>query len=113
MVFSHKVFEDTIIFPVTGSLDIYTSIDFRNYLETNVNQSHKKIIVDMLNLNYIDSSGIGMLIKVLNNFKSANYSFILTRLKPSMEKVFKVAGLSSYFEFLPEKDFVEKYSPTN
>ncbi|MDX1957465.1 MAG: STAS domain-containing protein [Leptospiraceae bacterium] len=113
MAFSHRVQTDTIIFQVSGSLDIYTSIDFRNHIESTVNDSFKTIVIDMQTLNYIDSSGIGMLIKVMNTYKASNYEFILTRLKPAMEKVFKVAGLSSYFDFMGEKDFAEKYSPSN
>jgi anti-sigma B factor antagonist len=109
MAFSHRKSGNTHIFELTGSLDIYTSVDFKNLVSSSVIPESKDIIIDLEKLNYIDSSGIGMLIKMMNTLKSQNHNFFLTRMKPSMEKVFKVAGLTTYFEFIAEKEFAEKY----
>lgn len=101
---------DTIVIEISGSLDIYTAPDFKTFLQSNVNKENKTIIVNMEKLNYIDSSGIGMLIKSLNFIKEWNGQLQLANLKDSLFKIFKVAGLTAYFQFLSEKEFKEKYS---
>ncbi|EPG73069.1 STAS domain protein [Leptospira fainei serovar Hurstbridge str. BUT 6] len=60
-------------------------------------------------MNYIDSSGIGMLIKQLNYVQELNGKFFIANMKPAIEKVFKVAGLTSYFQTLSELEFTAKY----
>ncbi|HMV42135.1 MAG TPA: STAS domain-containing protein [Leptospiraceae bacterium] len=101
---------DATILELTGSLDIYTATDFKTYLQANVNTKGAKVVVDMEKLSYIDSSGIGMLIKSLNYMKELNGNLQLANLKESLQKIFKVAGLTAYFQFLNEKEFKEKYS---
>ncbi len=101
---------DAVIIDVSGSLDIYTATDFKTFLQSNINAQTSKIIVNMEKLNYIDSSGIGMLIKSLNYVKEWNGQLQLANLRDSLQKIFKVAGLTAYFQFITEKEFKEKYS---
>jgi anti-sigma B factor antagonist len=101
---------DTIVIDISGSLDIYTATDFKTFLHNNVNSENPKVILNMEKLNYIDSSGIGMLIKSLNYMKEWNGQLQLANLRESLQKIFKVAGLTAYFQFITEKEFKEKYS---
>jgi anti-sigma B factor antagonist len=100
---------DTIVLELSGSLDIYTATDFKTYLQANVTAQQSKVVVNMEKLSYIDSSGIGMLIKSLNYIKELNGQLQLANLKESLQKIFKVAGLTAYFQFISEKEFKEKY----
>lgn len=98
------------IIDLAGSLDIYTSIDLKNFFEQNVTENNKDVIINMEKLNYIDSSGIGMLIKQLNYVQELNGTLLIANMKPAIEKVFKVAGLTSYFQTMSEEEFKGKYS---
>ncbi len=60
-------------------------------------------------LTYIDSSGIGILIKALNYVQGLNGKLRVAKLKPAIEKVFKVSGLTSYFEILSLDEYNEQY----
>lgn len=110
MEISKRKSGDTIVIDVSGSLDIYTATDFKTFLQSNVSAENPKIIVNMDKLNYIDSSGIGMLIKSLNYVKEWDGQLQLANLRDSLQKIFKVAGLTAYFQFITEKEFKEKYS---
>ncbi len=100
---------NTIVIELSGSLDIYTATDFKTYLQSNITAQQSQVVVNMEKLNYIDSSGIGMLIKSLNYIKELNGQLQLANLKESLQKIFKVAGLTAYFQFISEKEFKEKY----
>ena len=94
-----------IIFELEGSLDIYTSLDLKAALEENVKGENLDVLIDMDKLTYIDSSGIGILIKALNYVQGQKGKLSVANLKPAIEKVFKVSGLTSYFEILSPEDF--------
>ncbi|MCB1173879.1 MAG: STAS domain-containing protein [Leptospiraceae bacterium] len=94
-----------IIFELEGSLDIYTSLDLKAALEENVKGENLDVLIDMDKLTYIDSSGIGILIKALNYVQGLKGKLSVANLKPAIEKVFKVSGLTSYFEILSSDDF--------
>lgn len=106
-----KKVENATIINMAGSLDIYTSLDFKNFIEENIkgDSDNLHVIVNLEKLNYIDSSGIGMLIKQLNYIHELKGKFSIANMKPAIEKVFKVAGLTSYFETIGEEEFRSKY----
>ena len=101
--------ENYLMFRLEGSLDIYTSLDFKAALENHVKDSSLEVVIDMTALNYIDSSGIGILIKALNYVQGLNGKMCVANLKPAIEKVFKVSGLTSYFEILNSDAFNERF----
>ncbi|MBX7059330.1 MAG: STAS domain-containing protein [Leptospirales bacterium] len=97
--------DNRIIFELEGSLDIYTSLDLKAALEEHVKGESPDVIIDMDRLTYIDSSGIGILIKALNYVQGIKGKLSVANLKPAIEKVFKVSGLTSYFEILSPDEF--------
>lgn len=97
------------VFDLEGSLDIYTSLDLKNSLEENVKDENVDVCINLDKLNYLDSSGIGILIKSLNYVQGLNGTMCVANLKPSIEKIFKVSGLTTYFEILGKEDFINKY----
>ena len=102
--------DNHILFELEGSLDIYTSLDLKAALEDHVKAENPDIVIDMSKLTYIDSSGIGILIKALNYVQGLNGKLCVANLKPAIEKVFKVSGLTSYFEILNQDEFKERYA---
>lgn len=109
MEIKHRSKGDMNIIDLSGSLDIYTSTDFKLFLEEILSEQNNKVIVNMEKVTYIDSSGIGMLIKQMNILKEMKGQFFLACMKPNIEKVFKIAGLIAYFKFIPESDFKANY----
>lgn len=94
---------------LNGSLDIYTSLDLKTKIEETVETYQKALIIDLTNVEYVDSSGIGTLIKGLNITKEKDVAFAIVGVQPSIEKVFKVAGLLSFFTILTQKEYDEQY----
>lgn len=101
--------ENQILIQLEGSLDIYTSLDLKHALEEHVKGNAPDVVIDLDKLTYIDSSGIGILIKALNYIQGLNGTLCVANLKPVIEKVFKVSGLTSYFEIIDHDDFQSRY----
>jgi len=88
---------DEYIFILDGSLDIYTSLDLKNSIEENIRDRNSNLTIDMGKVGFIDSSGIGVLIRSLNYIQGLDGKLKLINLNKLIEKVFKAAGLHTYF----------------
>lgn len=96
-----------------GSLDMYSSLELKNRTDKIPVSNQTEIIIDFAHINFVDSSGIGTLIKIFHQIKEAGGKLYLTNLKPPIEKVFKVAGLMNLFPILPEDEYKTRYSPNS
>ena len=94
---------------IIGKFNIEEVIQFERFFNKLVDTGVPAIIIDMSGLTYIDSSGIGSLIKLLNISKNSNIDFILSELKPEIENVFKLAYLDKFFTILPKEEIRKKY----
>lgn len=85
-----------IIKPV-GELDIYTSPDFKEILNSIINQKSADVIIDGEYLEYIDSTGLGVLIGVLKKLKEEEHNITIINIKSNIKKLFNITGLNKVF----------------
>lgn len=79
-----------------GDIDIFSSPKFKEEL-LKVVEEGKDVIIDGTYLEYIDSTGLGVLISGLKRIKDHNKKIILREIKPNVEKLFKITGLDEVF----------------
>ena len=72
-----EIENNTVIIKLFGDIDIYTSSDLKDAMISQVDFGAKRIIMDMEDVHYIDSSGIGVFIAVLGTFKKVNGKIVL------------------------------------
>jgi anti-sigma B factor antagonist len=77
------------------NLDIGNSVEFREGLSKEVEDGKDTIILDMSKVNYIDSSGLGVLITFLKFNKDANRTLKLANCKPKVRDTMKSTKLDS------------------
>jgi anti-sigma B factor antagonist len=59
----------TIVRPVTERLDIEVAAEFRAMLLSLIDQGHRQLVVDLKDVIFIDSSGLGALVSALKTIK--------------------------------------------
>ena len=97
-----------LLIKLKGNLDMYSSIAFKDDVEKHAKVKGRELVFDMQDLLYMDSSGVGALIKFLNHCKEHDSKVSIANLKPAIEKIFKVSGLIPYFGILSDAEFQEK-----
>ena len=97
------------VLQLKGSLDIYTSLDLKASIDNVTISKGKFLVFDLNHVDYVDSSGIGTLIKIVNQVQEAEGEFFITGLKPMIEKIFKVAGLMTYFTILTHDEYEKRF----
>lgn len=104
----HEKSDYSVIY-LKGSLDMYTSVELKSQTDQLSLKPNDNLVLLLNDVSYIDSSGIGVLIKIVNAVHAQQAEVYLTGIKPMIEKIFKVAGLMSFFSFLTEEEVKTKY----
>ncbi|EKJ85052.1 MULTISPECIES: STAS domain-containing protein [Leptospira] len=94
---------------IAGKFDIESTEEFESIFAKLIEPNPSIVSIEMSRLDYIDSSGIGSLIKSLNSLKNKKGKLILVGMKPMILNVFKLAKLDMFFEIMNEMDFRTKY----
>ena len=81
-----------------GEVDIYTAEQLKEKLNSAVQENQNDIEIDMQNLDYIDSTGLGILIGVLKRLKQTQKDIYIVNAKPNVRKVFTITGLDKIFK---------------
>ncbi len=90
--------KDAWIIDVYGEIDIYTSDELKDSLIESISSKSKDIILNASNLEYIDSTGLGVLIGILKRLKSDAKDIYIINAKQNVRKIFNITGLDKIFK---------------
>lgn len=62
----------TVVHPSGERLDIEVAADFRAMLLSLIEQGHRRLVVDLSDVSFIDSSGLGALVSALKTLKRSD-----------------------------------------
>jgi anti-sigma B factor antagonist len=95
---------------VTGSLTSFEVGGLRTTISGLLKQGRKKIVLNLEGLQYLDSSGIGELVRNYMTVIKADGEMKVVGLKPKVEEIFKVTQLHQIFqEFQDEAEALESF----
>jgi anti-sigma B factor antagonist len=94
---SEEKLDDAVKVTVSGEVDIYTSQKLKDRLYSIIDTAQSDLKIDCRNLNYIDSTGLGIFVATLKKAKQYSRSIHLYNLKESIKKLFLITGLDKLF----------------
>jgi anti-sigma B factor antagonist len=83
---------------LSGELDLSVASQLRSALEPIVNQIDKTLILNLKDLKYIDSTGMGIIISVLKIRDELNAAFIVREIPKSIKRLFDLTGISDFLK---------------
>lgn len=93
---------------ITGFVDVNAAPDFERELENLIKTGHFRILVDLAEVTYISSAGIGVFVGMLESARSSEGGDIkVCRAAPKLMRVFEAIGLKYMMDFLAEESEVE------
>src|ERR1700712_1637056 len=84
-----------------GEIDVATAPRLREQLITLVNSQKYRIVVSLEAVDFIDSTGLGVLISGLKRVRTHDGEFALVCTEPRILKVFEITGLLAVFQVFP------------
>ena len=82
---------------ITGDIEMMSIKDFKTKLLDIGQNENKDIDLDLSKVNYIDSSGVGVLISLLKLQKNKGKSLKISKVSPKVLNVLKLSSLSDVF----------------
>ena len=87
---SERLSHDSYLVRVTGELDLHTAPQLENALETIVREGATYVLVDMRDVPFLDSSGLGVLLAAAK--KLGHEGLVLTGLGIESRRVLEITG---------------------
>jgi anti-sigma B factor antagonist len=85
------------IIDLVGEVDAYTSARFREAMVDLIESGAANLIVSMMKVEYIDSSGLGALVGGLKRSSEHGGRIVIVCDNPQIRKVFEITGLEKVF----------------
>ncbi|MGF1496861.1 MAG: STAS domain-containing protein [Elainellaceae cyanobacterium] len=93
----------TVLRPV-GRLDILTAWQFRLKLQESISATNPHVVVNLGQVNFIDSSGLTSLVAGMRDADKVNGSFRICEVHPEAKLVFEVTMMDSVFEIFDSEE---------
>lgn len=90
-------------------LDLQNNIHFELLVMTLINGGIKKLVLDLFELKYIDSSGIGKIINIAKIMRNIKGKITITRCNPDLTETFKLIKLDSFITFFNSNEEAYNY----
>ncbi len=88
---------DRTVVEVAGEIDVYTAPKLREQLVELVNDGNYHLIVDMEGVEFLDSTGLGVLVGGLKRVRAHDGSLRLVCTQERILKIFRITGLTKVF----------------
>ena len=88
---------DRTVISVSGEIDVYTAPSLRERLNELVASGHYDLIVDMEGVEFLDSTGLGVLVGGLNRVRAHDGWLDLACTRERIPEIFKITGLTKVF----------------
>ncbi|HST84243.1 MAG TPA: STAS domain-containing protein [Kineosporiaceae bacterium] len=85
------------VISVTGEIDVYTAPTLRERLNELVADGEYHLVVDMAGVDFLDSTGLGVLVGGLKRARSHDGTLRLVCDQEKILKVFRITGLTKVF----------------
>ncbi len=90
--------QDVVICRINGDIDINSSPDIRKTFAELTASYQKKIVINLAEVSYIDSSGLATLVEMLKKIKSYGGRLRLSNLADKVKGLFEITKLEKIFE---------------
>ena len=81
-----------------GELDVSTADKLKAHLHNLADEKILDMKINLENLDYIDSTGLGAMIGVLKKLKTDNKEIYIINPKSNVKKIFTITGLDKIFK---------------
>jgi anti-sigma B factor antagonist len=95
---------DVVLVAVRGEIDLHNSPGLRTDLLDALNKSMpKKLVLNLAEVPYMDSSAIAVLVEALQKMRKAGGKIFLTNLQPRVKGLLEIARLDTIFSVVKDE----------
>jgi len=103
MKITQEAYDKVMVLTISGRLDTLNFPLLDNAITDLLSKDQKYIILDCMEMDYVSSSGLRVLLKALKQVKENKGRFVICSLQAEIVKIFKISGFNNLFEIYPGK----------
>jgi anti-sigma B factor antagonist len=88
--------EEGFILYLQGELDLSTAAQLRTVSEPLAKAEKQTLILNLRELDYIDSTGMGVIISILKTRDQLNAVFAIEEIPPKIQRLFDLTGITKF-----------------
>lgn len=96
--------DKTSMIMLEGEVDVYTAPQLKQRIIDMLDNDTTNIIVDLSDVEYLDSTALGVLIGGLKRLREKDGSLDLICPNPRIRRIFEITGLDKIFDIYGNKD---------
>jgi anti-sigma B factor antagonist len=93
--------EGRTVVAISGEIDVYTAPTLRDHLSQLVADGKYELVLDLEEVAFLDSTGLGVLVGGLKRVRAHDGSLSLVCTQERILKVFRITGLTKVFRIHP------------
>ncbi len=88
---------ERMVVAVGGEIDVYTAPRLRDQLAELVSAGHYHLVINLEEVDFLDSTGLGVLVGALKRVRTHQGSLHLVCTQERLLKIFRITGLAKVF----------------
>jgi anti-sigma B factor antagonist len=99
-----ETIDGAVVVSPEGDIDLSRSPTLRTSLKQAQAAKPMRLVVDLVNVDYMDSSGIATLVEALQNARRSGTGMLLCGLKERVRSIFEIARLETVFTIVETRE---------
>jgi anti-sigma B factor antagonist len=99
-----EIDDQTHVIELGGEIDLYTAPEFKERMVELIEAGKKRIVVDLSEATFIDSTTLGVLVGGVKRLRPAGGSLALVCTDENIAKIFEITGLDRVFPIHASRD---------
>lgn len=100
----HQIDAERHVLAVRGEIDLFTAPELKQFLAESIEAGRNRIIVDLTETTFLDSTALGVLIGAVKRLRSRHGALAIVNVDENIAKTFEITGLDQIFTILSTRD---------
>jgi anti-sigma B factor antagonist len=110
----HAIDGERHVLAVRGEIDLFTAPELKQVLAESIEAGRIRIIVDLTETTFLDSTALGVLIGAVKRLRSRHGALAMVNVDENIAKTFEITGLDQIFTIVATRDdAVEAVAPAH
>jgi anti-sigma B factor antagonist len=104
MQIEDKIINDILVVtPLDKRLDASSAVDFKGKMVDWINRGHRRIVLDLSLVDFVDSSGLGTIVSCLKTLGEGG-DLVISGIKDAVLSLFQLTRMNRVFQIFPTPD---------
>ncbi len=96
--------QGVVVLMPTTDIDMSRSPELRTTIRQEMSSSVHKMVIDLEDVHYMDSSGLATLVEAMRNASKSDTKLVICCMNQKVSAIFEIARLDSFFSIVASRD---------